>query len=77
MPFFAAYDWDSSTSDVAILEGLLALNLEREAAQAGSPAAEEEPEDDEELEESEQGVASNGTGPGQEFLHLFYDSKAP
>jgi hypothetical protein len=41
-------------SDVAILEGLLALNLEREAAQAGSPAAEEEPEDDQELEESEE-----------------------
>ena len=51
---FAAYDWDSSMSDVVILEGLLALNLEREAAQAGNQAAEEEPEEDEELEESEE-----------------------
>ena len=51
---FAAYDWDSSMSDVVILDGLLALNLERKAAKAGNQAAEEEPEEDEELEESEE-----------------------
>jgi hypothetical protein len=31
---FAAYGWDPSMSDEAILEALLALNLEREPAGA-------------------------------------------
>ncbi len=50
---FAAYGWDNSMTDNAILEALLALNLERDAA---ATAVVEEPEEisaDEEIDDEE------------------------
>ena len=47
----AAYGWESSISDMDILEKLLALNLEREEAQA--QAAEAEADDEESSDEDE------------------------
>lgn len=51
---FAAYGWEASMSDMAILEGLLALNLEREAAQASDRVEPEQTEDEEDAEELEE-----------------------
>ncbi len=44
---FAAYGWPANLSDDDLLAKLLALNLERAAAQADAPTAPAEPEDDE------------------------------
>lgn len=49
---FAAYGWDSAMSDDAILEALLALNLDRDAAATAAAEAEEiEATDDEDNDE--------------------------
>lgn len=42
----AAYGWDPGLSDEAILEALLALNLQRESTEPGAPAPEPDDEDD-------------------------------
>ncbi len=43
----AAYGWASDVPDEKILEGLLALNLERPAAGQGGAGEEDEAEDEE------------------------------